>query len=103
MNTAVERSRQRPCSTSHVVVQYHCPVVICGFDLESRDMKLRIISGALWFLAGWAFGATIAFFFGLNPTVGPLVGIAWAAFVVADPRHLLWHAGAGSSGSVPAS
>ena len=66
-------------------------------------MKLRMISGALWFLAGWAVGATIAFVLGLNPTVGPLVGIAWAAFVVADPRHLLWRAVAGSNGSVPAS
>jgi hypothetical protein len=63
-------------------------------------MKLRIISGALWFLAGWAAWATIAFFLGLNPAVGPLVGIAWAAFVVADPRHLLWRAATGSSGSV---
>jgi hypothetical protein len=66
-------------------------------------MKLRIISGALWFLAGWVVGATIAFFFGLGPTVGPLVGIAWAAFVVVDPRHLLWHADAGSTGGAPAS
>lgn len=63
-------------------------------------MKLRIISGVLWFLAGWAAWATIAFVLGLSSTIGPLVGLAWAAFVVADPRHLLWHAGAGSSGAV---
>jgi hypothetical protein len=63
-------------------------------------MKLRITSGALWFLAGWAVGAAIAFAFGLNSTVGPLIGIAWAAFVMADPRRLLWRADMGSSGSV---
>ena len=58
-------------------------------------MKLRIVSGALWFLAGWAIATTIAFVLGLNQVVGPLVGIIWAAFVVADPRHLLWQAGLG--------
>jgi hypothetical protein len=66
-------------------------------------MKLRIISVVLWFLAGSAVGATIAFILGLDPTVGPLVGVAWAAFVAADPRHLFWRAVAGASGSVPAS
>jgi hypothetical protein len=71
--------------------------------LDSIGVKLRIISGALWFLAGSAVVATVAFVLGLDSAVGPLVGIAWAAFVVADPRHLLWQAAAGSSGRVPAS
>ncbi len=60
-------------------------------------MTLRIISGALWFVAGWVVGTIIAFGLGLSPTLGSVVGVAWAALVVADPRHLLWRAGAGST------
>jgi hypothetical protein len=53
-------------------------------------MKLRIISAILWFLAGWVTMGPIVVIFGLNQAAGPLVGLAWAAFVVADPKRLIW-------------
>jgi len=56
-------------------------------------MKLRIASAVLWFLAGWFLVGSIACRLGLNPAVGTPVGIAWAAFVMIDPKHLVWHDG----------
>ena len=60
-------------------------------------MKLRIVSAVLWFLAGWFVVGSIAIYLGLNPAVGPLVGIAWAALVVLDPKDVVWRVGKGSA------
>jgi len=60
-------------------------------------MTLRILSGFLWFTAGWFVAGTIAMSLGLNQAVGPLVGIVWAAVVVVDPKDLVWRVGKGSS------
>jgi hypothetical protein len=62
-------------------------------------MALRIVSGVLWFLAGWFVTGLIAIGLGLNPAIAPLVGIVWAALIVIDPRDLVWRAGRGSSPS----
>jgi hypothetical protein len=56
-------------------------------------MKLRIASGVLWFLAGWAVTGTIACGLGLSQAIGPLVGIAWAALVAMDPMDVVWRVG----------
>jgi hypothetical protein len=56
-------------------------------------MKLRIASAILWFLAGWLAVGSIAIHVGVNPVVGPLVGIAWAALVVIDPKDVVWRVG----------
>jgi hypothetical protein len=60
-------------------------------------MKLRIVSAVFWFLAGWTVAGAIALILGLNQAVAPLVGIAWAAFVLIDPKHLVWRVGTGSA------
>jgi hypothetical protein len=60
-------------------------------------MTLRIVSGVLWFIAGWFVAGTIAIGLGLNQEVGPIVGIVWAAIVVIDPKDLVWRVGKGSS------
>jgi hypothetical protein len=59
-------------------------------------MKLRVVSAVLWFLAGWLGVGSIAFHLGLSQAVGPLVGLAWAALVVIDPKDLVWRVGKGS-------
>jgi hypothetical protein len=53
-------------------------------------MKLRIVSGILWFLAGWVLTGVIAFELGVTQLVGAVIGVAWAAFVTIDPKHLIW-------------
>ncbi len=55
-------------------------------------MKLRITSTLLWLLAGWAVGAAFATILGVSTLIGPVVGIVWGAFVLADPKHVLWAA-----------
>jgi len=60
-------------------------------------MKMRIVSAVLWFLAGSCVAGTIAIHLGLNELVGPLVGIAWASFVVLDPKDVVWRVGKGSA------
>jgi hypothetical protein len=53
-------------------------------------MKLRITSTVLWTLAGWAVAGAFATFFGVSPLIGPFVGAVWGAFVLIDPKHVLW-------------
>ena len=69
-------------------------------------MKLRIASAVLWFLAGWGLAGGIARQLGLNESIGLVVGVAWAAFILADPLDLIWRVGRRSSrnisGLVPA-
>ncbi len=60
-------------------------------------MKLRIASAVLWFLAGWGVAGTIAISLGLNQAIGPLVGVAWAALVVIDPKDVVWRVGKASA------
>lgn len=66
---------------------------------DAGGMKLRIVSGVLWFLAGWVLAGGIAYVLGVTQPVGTLIGIAWAAFVTIDPKHLLWSAA--SQGTSP--
>jgi hypothetical protein len=56
-------------------------------------MKLRLASALLWFLAGWFGVGSIAFHVGLNPAIGLLVGLAWAALIVIDPKDVVWRVG----------
>jgi hypothetical protein len=53
-------------------------------------MKLRIASTILWALAGWAVAGAFAAFLGVSPLIGPFVGAVWGAFVLIDPKHVLW-------------
>jgi hypothetical protein len=53
-------------------------------------MKKRLASMALWFYAGWTFGAMIAMSTGMSPVVGPILGTAAAAVFAGDPRRIIW-------------
>lgn len=55
-----------------------------------HTMNKRILAASLWFFAGWYVGAAITVFLGLPELVGPLPGIAMAAFVATDPMQRLW-------------
>ena len=70
--------------------EYQSPI---GRNVRGRDspsMKKRIISAALWFYAGWTFGALIATALDLSAGLGPLIGAAATALFVADPRRIIW-------------
>jgi hypothetical protein len=53
-------------------------------------MKLRIASTILWTLAGWAVANAFGALFGVSQLIGPIVGVVWGAFVLIDPKHVLW-------------
>jgi hypothetical protein len=50
----------------------------------------RIAAAPLWFLVGWYSGSVAAWSLGLGTYVAPLVAIALATLVVADPLRLIW-------------
>lgn len=50
----------------------------------------RIVAAPLWFLVGWYLGSASAWALGLGPLVAPIAAMALAAFVVADPRRIIW-------------
>jgi hypothetical protein len=52
--------------------------------------KLRVLSTVLWFFAGWYVANFAVALFGANAMVGPIVGIAAAALIGADPFRVLW-------------
>ena len=54
------------------------------------DMKKRITAAVLWFLAGWALGAMVAFAIGAPSALAPVLAIGAAAFVARDPRQIIW-------------
>ncbi len=60
-------------------------------------MTLRLLSGVLWFLAGWFVTGLLAIGLGLDSAIAPLVGIVWAALIVIDPRDVVWRVGKGRS------
>jgi hypothetical protein len=53
-------------------------------------MKKRSAATVLWFFTGWFVGAFVAFSAGMSPLFAPILGIAAAAFVAGDPRHMIW-------------
>ena len=50
----------------------------------------RIAAATLWFLVGWYVGSVAAFALGLGPLLAPIMGVALAGIVVADPRRIIW-------------
>jgi len=54
-------------------------------------MTKRVIATVLWFYAGWYAGAMTAELFGISVALGPIFGVAAAAIIGLDPRHLIWH------------
>jgi len=53
-------------------------------------MSKRLVSLVLWFYAGWALGALVAFTIGVSDLIGPILGVAAAAIFAGDPRHIIW-------------
>ena len=65
----------------------------------------RIVAAPLWFTFGWLLGSVAAWMLGVGPFLAPLAALVLAAFVVADPRHIIWdHSSTertGRPGSIP--
>ncbi len=57
-----------------------------------RGMKRRLFTTVLWFYASWYAGAVIAHFAGVNPILGPILGMAAASLIAIDPRGIVWSA-----------
>ena len=51
----------------------------------------RIAAAPLWFLVGWFMGSAVAWAFGLSALLAPIVALALAGIVVADPRGVIWN------------
>jgi len=73
------------------------PLVLGRDPVEDGRMKKRLVAGVLWFYAGWAFGAMVAFAFGVPSLVSPLLAIAAAALIAGDPRGVIWRRVPGST------
>ena len=52
----------------------------------------RVAAALLWFYTGWYAGATIAVLLGISPVLGPILGVAAAGLLIADPRRIIWAA-----------
>ena len=79
--------------------EYERPI---GRNVAGRDsqfMKIRIVSAALWFYAGWTLGALLATALDLSAGLGPLIGAAATALFVADPRRIIWARRSEASGA----
>lgn len=50
----------------------------------------RIAAAPLWFMVGWFIGSFAAWTLGISPLLAPLVAVALASLIVADPRHVIW-------------
>lgn len=57
---------------------------------DHSPMK-RIAAAPLWFLVGWFMGSAIAWAFGFSALLAPIVALALAGIVVADPRGVIWN------------
>jgi hypothetical protein len=55
-------------------------------------MFKRTLAAVLWFLAINALWSTAAYVTGWTEAVSPIIGLAAALFVGADPLHLFWPA-----------
>jgi uncharacterized membrane protein len=54
---------------------------------DAAYMNKRLLSGGLWFLVAAYAGSILHGMAGVNELVGPLVGVATASLIVADPFH----------------
>jgi hypothetical protein len=53
-------------------------------------MKKRLLATVLWFYVTWYGWSILADMTGLPVMLGPVVGLAVAAFVALDPMHRFW-------------
>jgi len=53
-------------------------------------MNKRLLAGFLWFLTGWYAGAVLAEISGFSTVLAPVLGLASAWLIAADPRHMIW-------------
>ena len=55
-----------------------------------RAMKKRLFATVLWFYATWYGWSILADMAGWPDMLGPVIGLAVAAFVGLDPMHRIW-------------
>lgn len=54
-----------------------------------RPMK-RFVAASLWFFVGWYLGTAAAWLLAFSPSFGPILAVALAGIVFADPRAAIW-------------
>jgi hypothetical protein len=57
----------------------------------------RLVAATLWFVNGWFFGAVAAWAFGVSPVLAPILALATAGIILADPRQIIWSHSVGST------
>jgi len=50
----------------------------------------RIAATPLWFLLGWYVGSVAALALGVGPLLAPIMAVAFAGLVIADPLRIIW-------------
>jgi hypothetical protein len=53
-------------------------------------MKKRLLAAFLWFMTGWYAGAVLTELVSASFGLAPVIGAAAAAFIFADPLHVIW-------------
>jgi hypothetical protein len=53
-------------------------------------MLKRLLASVLWFYATWYGWSILADMTGLPDMLGPVLGLALAAFIGLDPMHRIW-------------
>jgi hypothetical protein len=73
---------------------------LVGRTRTIRCMKKRLFAAFLWFNAGWYAGAMLAEVLSLSPALGPIIGVAAAGLIFADPFRRIWTARAAAPKSI---
>jgi hypothetical protein len=57
----------------------------------------RLVAATFWFIDGWFVGAAVAWALGISPVLAPVLALATAGIILADPRQIIWSHSVGSS------
>ena len=65
------------------------PLLASLADARMHCMK-RLVAATFWFIDGWFVGAAVAWALGISPVLAPVLALATAGIIVADPRRIIW-------------
>jgi hypothetical protein len=57
----------------------------------------RLVAATFWFIDGWFVGAAVAWAMGISPVLAPVLALATAGIILADPRQIIWSHSVGST------
>jgi hypothetical protein len=64
-------------------------IAALAHEREDSHMK-RLVAAPLWFLVGWYVGTAAAWVLDVSPALGVVLAVVASAFVLADPRRVIW-------------